>query len=752
MATLDCVSVLARVLGAPALVAVVAGTTSAGIAAQTGSVLEEVVVTASKRGAEDLQSTALTVTAFTGKKLESLGFDDFEDYANFTPGLDFQKTGPARSQIILRGVTLGRVTTAEPQNRSVVGLYLDDVPIGQNGYNTDPDLYDLERVEVVKGPQGSLFGDSAMAGAIRYVTKTPDLQRFEGRLTASGSGTRHGEANYNVKGAFNAPLVDNVFAVRGTGYYRNNSGWIDNILNGHDDINDEETIGGRVTALWQATDSLSAKALLLAQHMDAGTPPVEETGPALPPEGSLAWSHPLDDDFEEDMFLAGLTVNLDLGWAEVTNLFSYQERDWDNFQRGAMHDVFFFFFGTVLPNNVLQDPWTVDRLTEEIRLSTKTGGIFDATIGLYYSDGEVEYPTFGHGDGFDQFAIDFFGFPDLAAVEALGCGSDFPDHYFCGSQKNFEKQLAFFGELYWNITDRLQFTFGGRWFDYDQTFDEEYGGFFNGEPTAGIVDISETGFNPKFALRFQADDDVLLYASAAKGFRLGGVNDPLPSFCDPELAALGLTAARTYDSDTLWSYEGGVKSTLRNGRLILNGSGYYTKWKDVQTRILLPLCGFLVTENASAQEIFGAEGELGYLVTDYLTVNLGVAYTDSALVGDAPAVSGMDGDRAPYVPRWKLAAFVDYEFPIGTLADGFASFNVKHTTGFYNTYDKFIRIPAQTVGNLRVGGRRDRYTLSIFADNLWDERIVTDADGALHGFNRSIGRPRTVGAELGVEF
>ncbi len=137
------------------------------------SLLEEVVVTASKRDAVDLQSTAATITAFTGSKLEEYGFDDFEDYANFTPGLSFQKTASVRSQFIIRGVTLGRVTQAEPQNRSVVGLYLNDVPVDQNGLNVDPDLFDLERVEILKGPQGSLFGDSAMAGAVRYVTKRP---------------------------------------------------------------------------------------------------------------------------------------------------------------------------------------------------------------------------------------------------------------------------------------------------------------------------------------------------------------------------------------------------------------------------------------------------------------------------------------------------------------------------------------------------------------------------------------------------
>lgn len=738
--------------GIPTLCAMVLATLATGVAAQSGAVLEEIVVTASKRGAVDLQSTPITVTAYTGSKLEALGFDDFEDYASFTPGLDFQKVGPSRSQIIVRGVTLGRVSQAEPQNRSVVGLYLDDIPIAQNGYNVDPDLYDLERVEIIKGPQGSLFGDSAMAGAIRYVTRTPSLTETDARFLTDVSGTEDGGSNYSIKGAAGIPIIAGTLALRGSMYYRNNSGWVDNIVNGNNNINEEETLGGRATLYWQATSAITAKLSMLLQSMDGGGPPREETGVGRPPQGSLDWAHPQDDSIEDDMFLTSLTVNWDLGWADLTNVASFQERELENLQRGFVHDTFLFFFGTVLPDNTLRDPWFFNRLTEEFRIATRTGGRFDATLGLYYSDAETDYGTFGSGTGFDQFAIDFFGFPNLAAVDALGCSSSYPDHYFCGSQVNDEQQLAFFGEVYWNITDQLQFTAGGRWFDYDQRFNENYGGFFNGEPTSGIVDISESDFNPKFALQYKVNDDVLLYGSAAKGFRLGGVNDPLPGFCDAELAALGLTAARAYDSDSLWSYEGGAKTTLMDGRLILNGSGYYTKWKDIQTRILLPLCGFLVTQNASAQEIYGGEVELGYQVAENFTVNFGAAYTDSALDGDAPAVRGFDGDRAPYIPRWKLAAFFDYSFTLPANLDGFATFSIRHTTQSYNTYDKLIKIPEQTVGNLRFGAHKDRYTLSLFADNIWDERIVTDADASLHGFDRSIGQPRTIGAELGVEF
>jgi outer membrane receptor protein involved in Fe transport len=735
-----------------ALVAMSMTALPSGAAAQAGAALEEIVVTASKRGAVDLQSAPATITAYTGDKLEQLGFDDFEDYAGFTPGLDFQKVGPSRSQIIVRGVTLGRVSQAEPQNRSVVGLYLDDIPIAQNGYNVDPDLFDLERVEIVKGPQGSLFGDSAMAGAIRYVTRTPSLTERDARLLSDVSFTEDGGTNYDVKGAFGAPIVPDLLALRGTFYYRNNSGWIDNIVNGNDDINEEETVGGRAALFWQPLHNLSAKLSFLVQSMDGGGPPREETGIGRPPAGSLDWAHPLDDSIDDDMFLTSLTVNWDLGWLDVTNVASFQEREIENRQRGAMHDTFLFFFGVELPDNTLRDPWFFHRLTEEVRIATKTGGMFDATVGLYYSDGTTDYGTFASATGFDQFAIDFFGFPNLAAVKSLGCSTSYPDHFFCGSQVNDEEQIAVFGEVYWNITDALQFTAGGRWFDYDQRFDENYGGFFNGEPTSGIVDISESDFNPKFGLQYRVNDDVMLYGSAAKGFRLGGVNDPLPSFCDPELAALGLSEARTYESDTLWSYEGGVKSTLLDGRLILNGSGYYTKWKDIQTRILLPLCGFLVTQNASAQEIFGGEVEAGWLAMDGLRFNVSAAYTDSALVGDAPAVSGRDGDRAPYIPRWKLAAFVDYDFALTSNIGGFASFGVRHASKSWNTYNRLIKIPAQTVGNLRLGARMDRYTLTLFADNLWNERIVTDADLSLHGADRSIGRPRTIGAELGVEF
>ena len=718
------------------------------------SLLEEIVVTASKRDARDLQSTDSTISAFSGESLDKYGFTDFEDYADFTPGFSFQKTAPARSQFILRGVTLGRVTQAEPQNRPVTALYLNDVPIGQNGLNVDPELFDLERVEIVKGPQGSLFGDSAMAGAVRYITKRPNAEEFAGRFRVSGSDTNNGGENYSIKGAVNIPIIENVMALRASAYYRDNSGWVDNIRINDEDVNTEETVGGRASLFWQISEALTADVTVWVQDMDVGEAPREEDAPGKPGIGSLTMARNMNGSLEDEFYFVNGTLNWDLGrWGSITSLTGYSTRNMMSTATAFVEDVLSRFFGLTLPNNQLVDPWEVDRFTQELRLATTTGGAFDATIGFYYSDGEVAYPTYASADGFDQFLINALGFPNITAVESLGCGpaNGYPDHFFCGDQINNEEQVAIFGEVYWNITDKLTLTAGGRWFDYEQNFDEDYGGFFNGEPTSGNIDTSESDFSPKFGISYQHNDDVLIYGSAAKGFRLGGVNDPLPSFCDPELAALGLTSSGTYEADTLWSYEGGAKTAWMDGRLILNGSAYHTVWKDVQSRVLLPTCGFLITQNASKQTITGTEWELGFQTTDELSFNFSMSYTDATLSGDAPVISGLDGDRAPYVPKWKLAAFINYAFPITDRISGNVTFAVNHQSNSYDTYNKVLELPERTVGNLRVSVQMERYTLTAFADNLWDERIVTDAFARFEN-HRFIGQPRTLGVQLDVEF
>lgn len=723
------------------------------------SLLEEIVVTASKRDEVDLQSIGSTISAFTGESLDKYGFTDFEDYADFTPGFSFQKTGPGKSQFVVRGVSLGRVAE-EPQNRSTTGLYLNDVPITQNGLNVDPDLFDMERVEIVKGPQGSLFGDSAMAGAIRYITKQPNTKEFEGRIKVGGSDTEYGGGNYLVKGAVNIPIIEDAMAIRASAYYRDNSGWIDNVTLNDDDINTEETVGGRAQLFWQISDKFNANVLVWIQDMEAKGDPREEERPPKPGIGSLAIARSRGQTYDDEFYFVSGELNYDLGWGNLTSLSSYSTRDFTLDDSAFVEDVFLFSFpvSTILPNNSLLSEWTSDKFTQELRLATTTGGRFDATIGVYYSEGELVYPTFASADGADNFLVNvvgpIIGLPSLAVLESLGCGSDLPDHFFCGQQINDEEQLAVFGELYWNVTNKLKLTVGGRWFDYKQVFDEVYGGFFNGGITDVVITNKEDGFNPKIGISYQPNDDILIYGSGARGFRLGGVNDPVPAAtCSAQLAALGLTTAGTFESDSLWSFEGGAKTAWMDGRMVLNGSVYHTVWEDIQTVILLPgSCGFGIIQNASKQEITGTEIELGFQATENLSVNLAISYTDAELSGDAPNISGVDGDRAPYVPKWKLGAFIDYAFPITATIAGNATFSVNHTSNSFDTYNRGIELPERTVGNLRIGAQMDRYTLTAFANNIWNERIVTDAFSRFGENQRSIGQPRTIGVELDVDF
>lgn len=722
--------------------------------------LEEIVVTASKRGAQSLQGTGATIDVFTGSRLEDLGLDDFADFAQFTPGLDFQKSGVARTQYIVRGLSTGRVTTAEPQNRSLVGILLDDIPIDLNGLNPDLDLFDIERVEVVKGPQGSLFGDSAMSGAVRYVTKAPDLEQFLGRAIVSASNTHNGGDNYTAKVAVNVPLIDGKLGARGSLIYRDNSGWVDNARTGEADLNNEETIAARVNFLWRPTDKFDSKLLLMIQDTDGGHEAIEESGVGpdglpRPGIGSLAFSRDTNETISDRFALASLEISYQFDWGTVTSLTAVQNRDLDHFVTDFSEDVFPAFGLAILPNNVLLQPWENDRFTQELRLATSTEGNFEATVGLFYSDQDLTFDSFGSADGFDNYILaqNPFGIaPDINAFNALGC-ANMTDTWFCGPELNDVEQIALFGELYWHVTDDTTVTVGGRWFDYEQNFEQFFAGWFNFGDFPKISQNKEDGFNPKVAISHQATDDLLFYASAAKGFRLGGVSTSLPPFCDGNLAALGLTRADvdTFDSDSLWMYEVGAKSSWLDGRVILNGAVYYVEWDDIQTPINLP-CGYIPTFNAAKVKGQGLDMETQVVFTDNLTAKINVAYISSELVGDAPALSGLDGDKVPFAPEWALSAFVDYHSQFTNEIEGFLSVGVRYTSESYDTFNRQNEIPSQTAANIRAGLAWDTLRLSLFADNVTDEENVTNARTRFGEVKRYIGRPRTVGLELAIDF
>ena len=789
--------------------------------AATGDVfaLEEVTVTANKLE-ENLQSISTTVTALSAEKLQRLGQDDFEDFAQFVPGFDYQKQGVSQSQYVIRGASAGRVVPAQPQNRSLVGLYLNDLPMDLNGLNPDLDLYDT-RVEILKGPQGSLFGDSAMAGAVRYITNPADLTELQGSALANVSTIENGGASYNVKGMVNIPIIEDELALRAVGVYRDNAGWVDNSLLGTENGNTEQTEAFRVSLRGMPTDNFTYDLMFLYQNTNAGTPPYDTTGPdidslyaALPTlrselaalglspnfgpaldgiGGDFTFSRQVDESIKDKVSTFVGTLNYSLGWGEITSVTGHMKRTvnnvlselverWNDRMTGLIAPGI-STTGSIIPRSgsekpVLLHDWDAKRFTQEVRLTTDLGGMFDATVGFYYSSQEIIFDNNAIAPGLDARvragSVNPFGFvpgsattPEArqAAIDALGCVG-LVDYTFCGPEINKVDQIALFGEIYVQLTERLKLTAGGRYYDYTQNYEQDFGGLLNFGRFTDKVKDSESGFNPKLGLSFEAYEDLLLYANVAKGFRLGGVSNVLPSFCDRDLAALGFSRedVKTFDPDTLWSYELGVKSSHLNGRMTLNGAAYYTKWDDIQTTVNLG-CGYIPVTNANAIVSKGFELDGQLAVSDGLIVFASLAYNDTSLDGDAPLLGASDGARGPYSPKFKGVSGLDYSVPVSDEIVIEANLSAKYSSEAFDSFSRDNELFEQFVGNLRIAALiQDRYRIALFVDNFTNEYIASAARSRFKTVGRPeerflwgrdtyyVGQPRTFGLQFSADF
>ena len=782
-------------------------------------VLEEITVTANKLE-ENLQSVSTTITALTSERLQRLGQDDFEDFAQFVPGFDYQKQGVSQSQYVIRGASAGRVVPAQPQNRSLVGLYLNDLPMDLNGLNPDLDLYDT-RVEVLKGPQGSLFGDSAMAGAVRYITNPADPTEFQGSALANISTIENGGASYNVKGMVNIPIIEDDLALRAVAIYRDNAGWVDNSLLGTENSNTEQTEAFRVSLRGMPADDFTYDLMFLYQNTNAGTPPYDTTGPdidrlyrALPTlraelaalgispnlgpaldgiGGDFTFSRQVDESIKDAVGAFVGTLSHAFDWGEITSVTGYMERTvnnvlselverWNDRMTGLTNPGI-STGGNIIPRSGAEKPallhdWDAERFTQEIRLTSDLNGALNGTLGVYYSSQKIIFDNNAIAPGLDARVraglVNPFGFvpgsagtPEQrqAAIDALGC-ADLVDHTFCGPEINKVDQIAIFGELHVHLSEQLKLTLGGRYYDYTQDYEQDFAGILNFGRFADKVRDSESGFNPKFSLSFEANEDLLLYVNVAKGFRLGGVSNVLPSFCDADLAALGFSReeVKTFDPDTLWSYEFGAKSSHLGGRMTLNGATYYTKWDDIQTTVNLG-CGYIPVTNANAIISKGLELESQFAVSDGLIVFAGLAYNDTSLDGDAPLLSASDGARGPYSPKFKGVFGLDYRMPVADNLVIETNLAVKYSSEAFDSFSQDNELFEQLVGNLRIAALiQDQYRITLFVDNFTNEYIASAARSRFTAVGRPeerflwgrdtyyVGQPRTFGLEFSADF
>jgi iron complex outermembrane recepter protein len=705
---------------------------------ETSNALATVVVTATKRS-ESIQKLPFSISAIDGKSLTNSGAENFTDLISSVPSLGIFQTGAGRSQIILRGVNAGNSSEDDPQTQETVGLYVDDSPISINGFNPEFGLFDLERVEVLRGPQGTLYGAGSMAGAIRLVTRKPEMDTVEGSVETSVADIDHGGTSYDMRAVVNVPLVANTAALRVSMYDDRFGGFIKNTTTGENNINRSDAVGGRVALRVLPTDSLTVD-LSIWGHQST------DQGRGLDETGNYTRAYQSPEGSNEDYTLSNLTLTQVLGWGSIVSVTSYMDMNMVN--RWNLDKIYTSTYPALGlsadgPLASLADQTHLNDFTQEVRALSNDDGALKWLGGVYYHHRTRDYLNAFPDPGWDAYT----GLPSAD----FGAPADYP---FWGIQNVHIDETALFGEATYKISD-FSLTGGLRAFDWKERHWQYQSGFFNGGATSnGMQNSKETGVNPKVNIGYTIDDNNEVYAQAAKGFRYGGINQVIPlNLCGAELAAGNLNPSTDYKPDTLWNYEIGNKSSFLDNSLTLNSSLYLIKWSDVQVRRGLN-CGVNYVENAAGLTSKGAELELAWRPLASLKLTAGGSYTHSTLDSDVPDLSAHAGDPSPFVPKTQFNTTAEYTFPIGTDMHAFVwggwNYVGKRSTQFSPENSLYREMAAYNTLNLRGGVQWSTMEASLFVKNLNNSDGVIRQVSATPFYPDGAYRitPRTVGVSF----
>lgn len=719
-----------------------------------GLALDEIIVTALKRSTS-IQSTPVSITAVTGESLERRGADDFIDYAASVPGLTLVDNGPGERRLVIRGIN----GVGEAQ----VGLYYDETFVtGAPGAGADsgarqPDfkLIDINRVEVLRGPQGTLYGSGSVGGTLRVITNKPDTENYDGFIEGGLSTTKTAGQGYEGSGMANLPLVEGKLGLRVVGYYRDETGYIDNVALGNDDINNENTWGGRAALRFQAADNVTLDATVMLQRTDTNGRPE-----FFPGVGDLQTDRVTQETLIDNSEIYNLTLNWDMGPVTLVASTSFYNRflefnfdttpfiaGFDNpgicaARAGGTCDAAQLvahsgFINGLLPATV-QQPQNVENWTNEIRLSSNGDGPFYWTAGFFTEDRKSDLKS------------------QVLAATPEGLPRDPFEFIFFREAFEQVDQISVFGEATYDLTEQLHITGGVRFFDYDKTNQgETIVGFSLVNAPAGPApdgDASENGKIFKGNISYDVNDDVLLYAQVVEGFRLGGANQSVFVEVPPQ-----------FNSDSVTNWEMGAKTTLMGGAMTLNAALFRMAWSDVQVNGSTPDGAFAFIGNAGNAKVDGIEVEMEAQPVEGLYLSGGLTVLDARLstdqideAGDFRS-AGLQGDRIPRVPEFTFSATAQYFFPIMDEVDGNFRVDLSHSGGQTSEFRDddvfFLRFEDYTLVNARFGIDSETWSAQIYATNLFDTRAQSNR--SFDAFtDRSIFtvRPRTIGVKVRRNF
>jgi outer membrane receptor protein involved in Fe transport len=751
--------------------------------------LQEVVVTARKRE-ETLQDVPISIDVLTHKDLQNLGIVQFDDYAQKVPSISFISIGPGTQVFFMRGVSDG--SNPNYANASATGFFLDDSSLSWYGVQPDLHLYDIERIEVLNGPQGTTFGASSMAGAVRYITNKPNVSAFSAGADFDGGQIHGGQQNWSEEGFLNVPLIDGKLGLRVSAFSASHGGFINNLLttrnwaNGtvsnnaawaRKDFNRQHQEGGRVALKFVLNESWSATASYDYQRQAAlgawdedllnyGPRTVARFGPE-----SLRYEARIGDlHVDGDVGIADL-VFASTYWALPTRRLDEYSNYEQNYLGGAQQGFTCLtdptytlpagsqpFSGCNVPLQFYEYHTNPERWSNELRLASKPGGRFHWLLGGYWeksvdkNSGSTYYMPGLRTDGAAfQLYNYYYG-------TAPGSSSLPPGQWYAYTTRSDYLQTTEFANISFDVTDKLHVEAGTVHFKSSFSYHSPFGQFAYAPTTPFDSSGGSHKWNSKLGVNYKVTDKVMLYADWAQGFRDGGSNSGYPASC----YAKGVP--QNYVPDTLNNFEIGWKSTSLAGRLLWNGAAYWMDWKDLQTLIydisVCPPSSF--NANVGDGRIYGVESNLDYKITDSWSFQASGSYTDARLNSTSyQGFAAEVGERLPYVPYFSYSANVRYEHPLSARLRGYAQVDVAHKGDMWddlhvagtNGFPRMLQ-PEYTLLNVRFGlnPAGGHWLAELYCTNLTDKNAIIYTNTGNYDLRQTTNEPRVIGMRVNYRF
>ena len=772
-----------------------AASTSSSASSQSG--LAEVVVTARKIS-ENLQNVPVSIDAFTAQDMKNLAITQFEDFAVRDPSISFISTGPGEQLFVIRGVSDG--SNPNYSNESITGFFLDDMSLSWYGVQPDLHLYDIERIEVLKGPQGTTYGASSMSGAVRYITNKPDVNSFSAGVDFDGGQIQHGGRNYTEEGFLNVPLVQGSTALRLSVYDSVHGGFIDNKLVTRDwvngtvsnnaefsgnDYNTQHTKGGRIALKQVFSENWSATLTSMIQQQIAfgawdeltakyGEDAVARFGPEERHNDAVMTDFHLDGDVGiGDLVFASTYWNLSTRQLnEYSEYMQYAQTTFlsPQYLQGFTCQTDPVSSGGALPFSGCKTPILyydykdyTRRWSNELRLSSKPGGRFHWVAGLYWEHTEDQSSNVYYMPGLQTSGA---AWQLAASYYTSGTPTPKPHQWFSYLEYDDYLQATEFANINFDLTSRLNVEAGVVHFHSDFSEYDPYTAYTympTAPGTAGGPSSSSGSshkWDSKFGINYKLIDNLLLYATFSQGFRDGGVNAGFLPSC----YAAGVP--QKYVPDTLNNYEIGWKATLLDRHLIWDGAVYYMPWKNFQTSIYDPdICSTSsFYANVGQARVYGVESNIDYKMNDHLSMQAAMNYTDAELTKNDflnPNFQVPAGSRLPYSPYFDWSWNVRYETPLSQNMIGYAQYDISYKGDMYNnlsaiTVDGFPRVlqPPYDIMNIRFGFNPSdsRWLAELYVTNLANKNAVIYTNTGNFDFRQTTNEPRTFGLRLNYRF